>query len=267
MIKTEQSANSSSNNLWSKLEQIEGFLSQTNYVIWRSFFEFQDSTGIAGNCFEIGTWKGRSAAAILLHKRMGEKLILCDISLEQFGVLKNLAARGFDVSDIITSVNSSLDLDQSEFAGFENTIRWFHIDGDHSAEITYNDVVLAERFLSRRGILVIDDFFNPRYVSVVWAVFSFLRNNPFALKLLLVGDNKAYLCRPSSFAHYRAFLVEQLPKTLHETRTPLALHQSGSIFDCETLGLQHPFLKDRTFIGFDSAQNQYERLEDGKIPN
>jgi hypothetical protein len=253
--------------VWSRIERINGFFSYTNYLVWDNFFEFQRSSGVAGNLFEIGTWHGRSAAAMAARQGPEEVLILCDFLLDHLHVLDNLSANSFDISRVIMLRKKSFALGRSELQEYEKSIRWFHIDGEHSAEAVFSDLLIADRFLAERGIIVLDDFFNPRYVSVTLATFSYLRSNPHSLKLLLVGDNKGYLCKPSSLNRYRSFLVDSLPTILRDSNEPLALHQGTGLFDCETLGLAYAFKKNRTFIGPDHSPDTFECVNETQIPN
>jgi hypothetical protein len=252
--------------VWSRIDKIEGFFTRTNYLVWEAFLEFQKSSGISGNLFEIGTWHGRSAAALANRRGPKESLILCDLLLDRLRVRDNLAANGFDTSRIVTSCKKSSALGRSELEEYEKTIRWFHIDGDHSAEAVFSDLAIADRFLAEQGVIVLDDFFSPRYVSITLAAFSYLRSNPHSLKLLLVGDNKGYLCKPSCFNFYRSFLLRSLPAALRRCNEPLALHQSTGLFDTETLGLGHGFMHDRTFIGFDKSHDTFECVNEARTP-
>ena len=244
---------------WSRLCRVEGFFTQMNYAIWRSLFSFQERNQINGNLFEIGTWKGRSAAALTLHCRQGERVVLCDFMLDDLNVVTNLETLGFNARCITPIAKRSSELKPSDLAGLERTVRWFHIDGDHSAEMTYLDLKVADRILSDEGVVVVDDFFNARYVSVAWATFSYLSNQRHSFRLFLAGDNKGYLCRPHATRKYREHVLAEIPATLSGSQ--LALHQSGSIFDCEALGLGASWIEERTFIGLDEDQTSYETVE------
>lgn len=215
---------------WAAISSIEGFFTESQYLVWRWFGAFQWRENVVGDIAEIGVWKGMSAAALSTMVRPGETLYLCDQLLSKMGAVENIRRAGFNADCIVTKEETS---QMSQWPA--RSIRWFHIDGEHSRARAHGDLALADAALTDDGIICMDDFFHPRYVGVVWATFEYLRANP-GLKLLMVGNNKAYLCRPRAFAKYREALMSELPAAL-KGRTRLCLHQSYSVFDCETLGL------------------------------
>jgi hypothetical protein len=238
--------------MWKKLESIDGFFSYSNYLVWKCLVECQNLNDIKGNWFEIGVWKGRSAAAFMELRNKGEKIVLVDFLIDHIGVLNALKSGGFDVENVESVAKKSAEFGRFEKSELEGTVRWFHVDGDHSAQCTYNDIGIADRFISGDGVIILDDFFNPRYVSVAWAIFDYMRTHPHSLRMVLAGDNKAYLCRPARMAMYRNFILQQLPAFLSKNNCRLALHQSYSMADCDTLGLDTSFKEGRTFLGFDT---------------
>jgi len=249
---------------WSNILKVEGFLSQMNYAVWQCLFNIQEREGITGNLFEIGTWKGRSAAALTFHCRAGEQIGLCDLSLNQFSVLETLAHLGFNTEPFVPIPKKSSAMTNTELAVFEKNVRWFHIDGDHSSEMTYLDLGISDRILGDNGIVAVDDFFNPRYFSVTWGVFSYLRSHPHSLRAFLVGDNKGYFCRPHKVGLYRQHILTELPNYLRDSH--LALHQSESLFDCETLGLGPSWIEGRRFVGLDTDLDFYETVVKSRYP-
>ena len=114
-----------------------------------------------------------------------------------------------------------------------------------------NDLRLAGRLLADNGIICVDDFFNPRYPQLTYAVTEFLLKKRSSFKMFLCGFNKGYICR----ARY-----EQ--KFLHLVRTGLAdgLHSRGfsdfTIFKtdlagpCNSFGIG-PRWQEYTYYGLD----------------
>ena len=87
------------------------------------------------------------------------------------------------------------------------TVRWFHIDGEHTGTAVYRELEFANRIVNTDGIVVIDDFFSPRYPANTTEVIRYLEKNPFHFRLLAVGFNKGYLCRPESLPRYMDFMA------------------------------------------------------------
>ena len=98
----------------------------------------QKQWGIAGNFLEIGVYEGKSAYLGALHLRPDESCILVDINdlaevkagIEKLGIAA-VCAQGYR-SDNPRSMKS--------IAAYQGTVRWFHIDGDHSGFATAEDL-------------------------------------------------------------------------------------------------------------------------------
>ncbi len=56
----------------------------------------------------------------------------------------------------------------------KHSFRWIHVDGDHKAQTVENNLRLASQLLAEKGIICVDDFFNPRYPQLTYAVHEFL---------------------------------------------------------------------------------------------
>ena len=50
-----------------------------------------------------------------------------------------------------------------DLKAMHQTVRWFHIDGEHTGTAVYRELEFANRIVNTDGIVVIDDFFSPRY--------------------------------------------------------------------------------------------------------
>ena len=94
------------------------------------------------------------------------------------------------------------------------TVRWFHIDGEHTGTAVYRELEFANRIVNTDGIVVIDDFFSPRYAANTTEVIRYLEKNPFHFRLLAVGFNKGYLCRPESLPRYMDFMASGMSRAL-----------------------------------------------------
>ena len=61
---------------------------------------------------------------------------------------------------------------------------------------------------------MIDDFFSPRYPANTTEAVRYLEKNPFHFRLLAVGFNKGYFCRPESLPRYMDFIAGGLSRAL-----------------------------------------------------
>ncbi|MBV8083401.1 MAG: hypothetical protein JO247_01165, partial [Chloroflexi bacterium] len=62
---------------WEKIDAIPGWFGFHSYALWRALLDFQargQQGAKAGDLFEIGVWKGRSAAVLASYCKPGEKL-------------------------------------------------------------------------------------------------------------------------------------------------------------------------------------------------
>jgi hypothetical protein len=90
------------------------------------------------------------------------------------------------------------------------TFRWIHIDGEHTGRAVTNDLEIARNFLSRDGIVCLDDFMSPAYPQITAATFAFLERHRDELTLFLAGFNKGYVCRTAQAQAYLRFLQQKL---------------------------------------------------------
>ena len=65
---------------WEKIDTIPGWFGFHSYALWRSLLDYQART--QGDLFEIGVWKGRSAAVLASYLKPGETLHLCDLDVD-----------------------------------------------------------------------------------------------------------------------------------------------------------------------------------------
>lgn len=81
------------------------------------------------------------------------------------------------------------------------SLRYFSIDGGHTAEHTLNDLKLATEFISNEGVVIVDDILHPCWMGVLEGTLKFLSEKPTLVPFAL-GDNKLYLCKLSFYKKY-----------------------------------------------------------------
>jgi predicted O-methyltransferase YrrM len=151
-------------------ENVQGFFMAESAAVWDVLLEFHDQTDsfVAGNILEIGVWRGKSAALAALHTRSNEELILCDthFSDETKRLLSSIKPERITYLE----GNSANLVGSSEALRYAKQCRWIHIDGEHTGQSVTHDLMLADQWLSEKGVICCDDFMNPAYPQVSrWA--------------------------------------------------------------------------------------------------
>lgn len=109
---------------------------------------------------------------------------------------------------------------------FDKPLRFFSIDGGHTRALTFNDLEIANEFLTDEGMCCLDDIMNPSWTGVISGLFEFTRiwDNlvPFALM-----PNKLFLCRPS----YQRKRRQQFKATFHRGLLKADSELGSSVID------------------------------------
>ncbi|GEP57718.1 class I SAM-dependent methyltransferase [Reyranella soli] len=221
---------------WEKIDAIPGWFMFQSYCVWRALLDQQ--ARITGDLFEIGVWRGRSASVLASYRKGGEKLYLCDLRLDQPAVERAIRSVGVEPANIVPLSGPSADLPAKlDLQAMHQTVRWFHIDGEHTGTAVYRELELANRIVNNDGIVVIDDFFSPRYPANTTEVIRYLEKNPFHFRLLAVGFNKGYLCRPESLPRYMDFMASGMSRTLGGYGAKTTIFKTTGPWDTDAVGI------------------------------
>jgi len=91
-------------------------------------------------------------------------------------------------------------------------VRMFSVDGSHTAEATLADLRLAEACSHERGVVILDDCFNPDWPGCVTGLAQYLESGgrfvPFC-----IGHNKVFLCSAEDAATYARAFASSMRKT------------------------------------------------------
>jgi len=230
---------------------IEGFFPDESAALWDALLEFQETKRIRGNMIEIGVWKGLSALLSSLHLDKNEQFVLVDLNDSGKATLYPVLGKRMRFIK-----KYSFQLEDSDLTGLRNGCRWLHIDGDHTASSVTTDLNACEPLLSQEGILVIDDFFSPRYPQLTEAVYAFLASNRYKLSLFLCGWNKAYFARPLFARVYRAMVRESLAEALHGRGIhAFQITKTAPLDECGAFGITDRFV-DRDYYGMDDSPDE-----------
>lgn len=219
---------------WEALDRVEGWFSYPSFCLWNALLEAQAEA--PGHLVEIGVWRGRSAAVLARHRRAEEQLVLCDPSLKYLddpppgrtAVLPGLKAVGIGMDGVVVVATRSEHLLRHPIAAeMRRSVRWLHIDGEHTGRAVFGDLEIAHELLAAGGLVVIDDFFSPMYPQITAATYAYLTRHPYDFRLLLVGFDKAYLCRPASYVRYQTFVARKLGAMMHAAGSPVTLFKTS----------------------------------------
>lgn len=209
---------------------VRGMSSRFAAAIAAAMLRIQAEHGIAGHVAEIGTFEGRFFIALANALQPGERAIGIDhFEWPNAGVIdrfkRNLAQYGPDDGRAIALKADSRRLQPAELLAHVpgGGIRFFHIDGEHTADHLTRDLTLAHAALAPAGVICLDDMLHPGYPLLVLTVDAFLRAHP-EMRVFcvidredIVGAAKFMLC---SLKH-AAFYADALARTFPEKVWPL----------------------------------------------
>jgi len=213
-------------------EQAEGMMTMSAARAFIFFLELQDMLSTPGHIVETGVYKGKSATLLASYARDDEDLILVDVGYQEFtGHLDQIHNRNISVKARSEELRTAFE----GYGACRGKVRVLHADASHTYSNVYNDLEIAHELLSEDGLVMLDDFLNMNFPQVQAATYAYIARNPEAFSMLLIGANKAFLCRPS---RHRWFLNRCL--TDFQPRT-------------DALG-------DRLFISKSDANSEYDVL-------
>lgn len=193
---------------------IEGWFFPIDASLFGTLDEVQRREAIAGNLFEIGVHHGKSAILLARMLRDDEHLGVCDVfgqqelnvdhsgegSRELF--LRNMTQFAPHVRlRVFAKRSDQLTIDETT-----NRCRMIHIDGGHRPVDVIGDLELSERALSRDGIVIVDDVFNPSWPGVGEGVHRYFAREHAAFVPIIIGGNKAFFVRHAAYVRYRPWL-------------------------------------------------------------
>lgn len=122
---------------------------------------------------------------------------------------RNLSAAGVPEETVILVAQNSLDLQPAEVLNLaQGRVRLFSVDGGHTAEVTMNDLWIADRVLTDDGILILDDAFNTMWPGVGEGMHNYLRHSQCSLLPFGIVANKTFFTKSeAAAARYREVLA------------------------------------------------------------
>lgn len=249
---------------WEKVDAIPGWFGFHSYALWRCLLDFQAPT--KGDLFEIGVWKGRSASLLATYAKPGEKLYLCDLELDEPAVRSAFTAVGAAPQDVVILSGPSSSLPgRLDLKTMHQSVRWMHIDGEHTGTAVYAELELAHRIVQPDGLVVVDDFFSPRYPANTTEALRYMEKNPFHFRLLAVAFNKAYLCRPEALPRHMDYLATRLSDALLGYDCKSTIWKTTGPWDTDAVGITGFVDAAGTIAGPDTNPHYWNMLREQPV--
>ncbi len=198
------------------MPSVAGYLRTVDARIIASLLAYQEANSIAGNLCEIGVHHGRLFFMLALARQAGERALAVDLFEDDainypshwhrgrdHALVENARRLNIPLQNEEIFKTSSLvinDRDILERAG--GPIRLFSVDGGHNYQCVENDLKLATRTISDRGIIVVDDFFNRDWPEVTFATLDFIRGTAEVVPFLL-SSGKLFLTTAAMASAYQ----------------------------------------------------------------
>jgi hypothetical protein len=203
---------------------VPGMSSRFAAAIACATLRIQTEHGIGGHFAEIGTFEGRFFIALAHALAPGERAIGIDhFEWPDAGVIdrfrRHLAAHGPNGERAIVVKADSRKMRPAELLAHApgKRVRFFHVDGEHTAEHLENDLALGYGSLDEKGVLCLDDMLHPGYPLLALTVDAFLREHP-ELRVCCVIDRedivaaaKFMICRAEMVRFYADALAAAFP--------------------------------------------------------
>ena len=212
--------------------RVEGWLNASTGVYMASLAALQHRQGLHGDVCEIGVHHGKSFLCLALGLAPGERAVAVDVFGDQAANLDrsgmgdravfegHLAEHGVrDAVDVVGS--SSLALADEGFVDAGRRFRLFSVDGGHTAEVTRNDLELAERTVVDGGLVLLDDVLNRHWLGVITGLFDYWARGGSLVPAVLVPDRLLLATSPDRARECRALMSEHFTAAREKSGVPL----------------------------------------------
>jgi Methyltransferase domain len=226
-----------------KKDGVEGWFSDMSAGLFDGFLTEQVRLATSGPILEIGVAHGLSALILAEHLRSGEALYLSDNHEGRLAGAVSTLRNLFPEAALHPLLGRSDEIPEKGLPA--RKFRFIHIDANHMRSYLLKDMATADSLLSDTGILALDDMLAPQYFSATFGAVEYVVRNPNSFRFILVGFNKAYLCRPSAYLFWLTFIRDRLPEHLRSCHLP-----DFTIWKCE---------HGDDFMGFGIAGRQFDK--------
>lgn len=214
---------------------VQGWLKPESARLIAELGRLQHEQGIRGASVEIGVHHGR--LFILLHLAGSQQK---DMAIDIFDdqhlnpensghadremFLANITKHGGDPGRVELLQKSSLEVSAKDITDRVGPAALFSVDGGHTQECAFHDLMLADNALQDDGVVILDDYFNPAWPEVSLGANQYFLDSRSRLRPFAVAREKLYLCMPTRNDFYREHLRHRLkPGDYSKTATMFGL--------------------------------------------
>jgi hypothetical protein len=203
--------------------RIAGWLSAYTAEFIAALGAAQRHRGIGGSIGEIGVHHGKLFVLLCLMLAPEEQAFAIDIFEHQelnadgsgsgdLDILKrNLTHWCGDRIDRINIISkSSLEVTPGEILDRCRPARFISVDGGHTAECVFSDLVLSDAVMAPGCIVALDDYFNEDWPDVSTGTTRYILQPGSRLRPFAVTPNKVFMTTEAEAAGYREDLRQRL---------------------------------------------------------
>ena len=203
-------------------QQIDGWLYLKALRLTDFLDKCQEFANITGNIGEIGLYFGKYFIFLYLICRNNENIIgvdLFEFSEWEKTFYQNFKNWRYSEKEPIIIKRNSLQIDSKELLEKSNgPYRMFSVDGGHSTEVALHDLRLANEVLVDGGIIMLDDYFDPKFPGVSEAVCRFFLLHPEEVRVapFLITGNKLFFATKNYADLYRKAIDDAIDRAREE---------------------------------------------------
>lgn len=213
-------------------EKIPGWFGRPVVKVMALIELYQKSQGIRGSVAEIGIQYGKSFLPLYILCDKNSRALAIDCFEEQqynsdgsgrgdsqklIEYLRKYGQDDLAKLRIVKTDSSLLDPRKIMNSADGEACRIFSIDGSHTAAATETDIKNAYGSLVKGGVIMIDDYFHPRWPGVSEGTNRFMSQESVDLKPFFIGFNKVLLAGADHIDGYRQFMEQGMGKPMKES--------------------------------------------------
>ena len=197
-------------------KNVDGWLSEIAASIIVKLADIQNEKNIHGPVCEIGVHHGKLFILLHLLTQNDELSVAWDLfedrqveNVDASGsgnkaiFIKNLTRHKCNLKKIRICTENSMNLTEEKILQTcGGNVRLFSIDGGHTSDITYNDMLLAVKTIAQGGLIILDDYFNYMFPGVSEGVCKLIFEGKVKLYPVVIAGNKFIFTNEKEYATY-----------------------------------------------------------------